>query len=123
MSKQVLSIGDVVTVLFPVHDPAGHEQQGYRPAVVVGVPAVLGEPRFPVLLLAPVTTDRGQEWAKSSPALYPRFAQGTAGLGSPSLCLLDQVRAVSVERLRVYRGTLSANEYEPIREGLKRILQ
>lgn len=123
MSNDGLVVGDIVTALFPVHDPAGHEQQGYRPAVVVGVPAVLGSPRFPVVVLAPLTTDRDQEWARTSPALYPRFPEGTADLRSPSLCLLDQMRALGLERLRAYRGALSAEEYEPIREGLKRILQ
>ena len=121
MGSDALSVGDVVTALFPVHDPVGHEQEGYRPAVVVGVPAFVGSPRFPVLLLAPLTTDRDQGWARSSPALYPRLAEGTTGLRSPSLCLLDQAQALSIERLRTYRGALSGEEYEPIREGLKRI--
>lgn len=123
VSSDVLAVGDIVTALFPAHDPEGHEQQGYRPAVVVGIPAVLGSPRFPAVILAPLTTDRGQAWARNSPALYPRFPEGTADLRSPSLCLLDQIRALGLERLRAYRGALDAGEYEPIREGLKRILR
>ena len=123
LSSDVLAVGDIVTALFPVHDPTGHEQQGYRPAVVVGVPAALGGPRFPVVILAPLTTDRGQEWARRSPELYPRFPEGMAGLRTPSLCLLDQIRALGLERLRAWRGALSIEEYGPVREGLKRILR
>ncbi len=51
----------MITALFPVHRPGAHEQEGYRPAVVVGMPGLLGETRFPVLIVATMTTDRGQE--------------------------------------------------------------
>lgn len=117
-----LEIGDVVSALFPVHRPGGHEQAGYRPAVVVGVPERLGTPRFGSLLLAPMTSDRGQDWAERSPALYPRYAAGTAGLRSPSICLLDQTRALESERVNRYRGTLDAGQYQPIHTGLSKML-
>jgi mRNA interferase MazF len=60
-----LAAGDVVSAFFPEHIPGGHEQQGLRPAVV-GVPERLGEPRFEVLVVVPMTTDRDQEWSKRS---------------------------------------------------------
>ncbi len=119
---ETLAAGDVISALFPEHLPGGHEQQGLRPAVVVGVPERLGEPRFEVLVVVPMTTDRDQEWSKRSPALYPRFARGTAELRSPSICLLDQVRAIGAERVRGYRGTLSADQYRPIHDGLRRMM-
>lgn len=118
-----LGIGSVITALFPVHRPGAHEQEGYRPAVVVGMPGLLGETRFPVLIVAPMTTDRGQEWAKASPRLYVRFSTGTAGLRSPSVCLLDQVRALSFSRVHRVRGALSPQEYRPIREGLLEMIE
>jgi mRNA interferase MazF len=117
-----LEIGDVVSALFPSHDPVGREQEGHRPAVVVGIPELLGVPRFGVLLCAPMTSDRGQPWAQQALGLYPRYKAGTAGLRSASICLLDQVRALSVERVSRYRGTLSNEEYEPIRVGLARMM-
>lgn len=89
--------------------------------MVVGLPELLGAPRFGVLIVAPMTTDRGQRWAESSPALYPRFPGGTANLESPSICLLDQVRALDAGRVRRYSGTLSNDQYQPIRDGLRRI--
>lgn len=117
-----LEIGDVVSALFPLHRPGGREQEGYRPAVVVGMPELAGTPHFGVLIVAPMTTDRGQAWAKRSPELYPRYAKGTANLKSPSVCLLDQIRALDVGRVRDYRGTLSTEEYGPIRKGLAKML-
>jgi mRNA interferase MazF len=117
-----LGIGDVVFALFPGHDPAGHEQEGYRPAVVVGLPERLGAPRFGVLLCVPMATDKGQAWAERAPGLYPRYPAGTGGLRSPSICLLDQTRSLGVERVSRYRGTLSDEDYEPIRGGLGRML-
>ncbi len=117
-----LETGDVVSALFPVHRPGGREQEGYRPAVVVGLPERVGTPRYGVLILSPMTTDRRQGWAEQSPALYPRYAAGTAGLRSPSLCLLDQTRTLDVGRVSRYRGRLSEEQYRPIRDGLRRIL-
>jgi mRNA interferase MazF len=121
----VVSVGDVVSADFPEHSPRGHEQEGSRPAVMVGVPEALGTSRFPTLLLAPLTSDRGEgrRWAEKSPALYPRLQKGTAGLRSDSICLLDQVRALDVERVGAYLGSLSGEEYRPIREGLVRMME
>ncbi len=118
-------MGDVVSARFPEHNPQGHEQEGFRPAVVVGVPNALGAPRFPTLLLAPLTSDRSEarRWADRSPALYPRLAKGMANLRSDSICLLDQVRALGVERVAGYLGSLSGEEYRLIREGLGRMMR
>jgi mRNA interferase MazF len=88
---------------------------------VVGVPERLGEPRFGVLIVAPMTTDRGQEWVERSPTLYARFPEGTANLRSPSICLLDQVRTLDASRVRRYRASLNRDQYQPVRNGLRRI--
>ena len=120
--KEALAAGDVISALFPAHVPGGREQQGYTPAVMVGIPERLGVPRFEVLVVVPMTTDRGQEWSERNPALYPRLENGTANLRSPSICLLDQVRTIGAERVRGYRGTLDAVQYRPIHDGLRRMM-
>lgn len=117
-----LKIGDVVSAKFPRHEPQGREQEGFRPAVVVGVPELLGTPRFAVLLLAPMTSDRGYGWVEQAPTLYPRYPAGTAGLRSDSICLIDQVRAMSAERIDRYRGSLTTEQYRPIKEALERMM-
>lgn len=114
--------GDVIAIRFPRHDPHGREQEGFRPAIVIGQPEQLGQPRYSVVLVVPLTRDKGQPWVVSSPNLYPRFPAGTAGLRSSSIALLDQVRSVDVTRILNFRGTLSLEEYRPVQKGLRAML-
>jgi mRNA interferase MazF len=117
-----LQFGDIVTARFPQQNPQGREQEGYRPAIVVGFPSRLGIPRFELIVLIPMTTDKGQEWANASPNLYPRFPAGVAGLRSPSIALLDQLRVLDVNRIVAYRGSLTPEQYEPILIGLGQMM-
>ncbi|MUG98660.1 type II toxin-antitoxin system PemK/MazF family toxin [Scytonema sp. UIC 10036] len=122
MTTTSLEFGDIVTARFPEHNPQGREQQGYRPAIVVGFPNRIGIPRFSLVIVVPMTTDKGQLWALSSPHLYPRFPIGVAQLRTPSIALLDQVRVIDVNRIVAYRGSLTPDQYEPILIGLQRII-
>ena len=119
MTDHILLIGDVVTAKFP----SGREQEGYRPAIVVGIPNRLGKLRFPLVFVVPMTTDRGQKWADINPNLYVRFSAGIAGLKSPSIALLDQVRAIDVSRIVAYRGSLTPQQYAAIAESLQKIME
>jgi mRNA interferase MazF len=122
MTVTSLQFGDIITTRFPEQNPQGREQEGSRPAIVVGFPNRLGIPRFELMIVVPMTSDKGQAWAIASPDLYPRFAVGVAGLRSPSIALLDQVRTIDVSRIVAYRGSLTPKEYEPILVGLQRII-
>lgn len=122
MTNRSLQFGDVVTARFPQQNPQGREQEGFRPAIVVGFPNRLGIPRFSLIVVIPITTDKGQTWALASPDLYPRFAAGVAGLSSPSIVLLDQIRVIDVSRIVDYRGSLTPDEYQPILIGLQRMI-
>ena len=119
MNNQILKCGDVVFVYLPSHSPKGHEQEGRRPAVIVGVP--LGNVRYPVAVVVPLTTQLGN-WVKKHPALYPIIQAGTAGLPQKSVALCDQIRAVDIQRIIGYLGSLSIDEYLPIVDGVKRVL-
>jgi mRNA interferase MazF len=116
-----LQFGDVLNVRLPSQDPRGHEQEGFRPAIVVGLPGQVGKLRFPLVLVVPVTTDRGQDWAREAPLLYLRFAAGSGGLRSASIALLDQLRCVDVKRIVDFRGSLSEAETARLRQTLKQI--
>jgi mRNA interferase MazF len=118
-SNRILARGDVVIVRLPVHQPPA--ASGARPAVVVGLPGMIGPTRFPTVILSPLTTDRGQPWAVQSPDLYPRLSAGAAGLPRASLVLLDQTRALGMARLVSYLGSVSSGEFAPIQAGLRRI--
>lgn len=113
-----LQTQDLVVARFPAHTPPGHEQHGVRPAVVVALLEPLGETRYPIVFLAPLTTHRNQEWVARSPGVYPTIPAGVARLPSDSVVLLDQIRAVGLQRVIVYRGRLSDEEYAPIRQGI-----
>jgi mRNA interferase MazF len=123
MTEHILQIGDVVTAKFPSQNPSGREQEGFRPAIVVGIPSRLGKLRFPLVFVVPMTTDRSQEWATNSPDLYVRFSAGVAGLKSPSIALLDQVRAIDISRIVAYRGSLTPQQYIAIAESLQKIMK
>ena len=117
----MLSIGDIVTAAIPERVPSGHEQEGLRPAVVVGLPDRLGPGRFPVIVVVPFTSYRTQAWVAAAPECYPHFAAGVAGLRSPSVALLDQVLALDMRRFCKRRGQLSREQYKPVEQGLARI--
>lgn len=102
--------------------PPGREQYGVRPAIVMGLPDRLGRPRFPVVMLTPLTTNRGQAWAANSPRLYPLLAEGLGDLPSASIILLDQTRFLSVSRISGWIGALEPNLWRNIRDGLVAIM-
>ena len=121
MSDPII-IGDVVIARFPTQNPQGKEQEGIRPALIIGIPQKLGVPRFPLIIVAPMTSDRSQSWAVTSPTLYPKLAAGEAGLPQNSIVLLDQVRAIDLNRIVRYLGSLSSNRYRPILNSLQAML-
>ncbi|MFP5501427.1 MAG: type II toxin-antitoxin system PemK/MazF family toxin [Candidatus Sericytochromatia bacterium] len=119
MPPSAITAGDVVMVALPSHLPPGHEQEGRRPAVVVGVPS---EPlRFPVVYIVPLTSQVGA-WAGKNPMMYPVLPPGTGGLPLASVALLDQMRGVDVRRVRDYLGTLRPDEYRPIGQGIQQTI-
>ncbi|MDL2342702.1 type II toxin-antitoxin system PemK/MazF family toxin [Deinococcus sp. MIMF12] len=120
---RTLTPGAVFVADFPEHDPSGHEQQGPRPAILVGLPTNAGRPRFPVLMLAPVTTFRGQPWVAAAPDLYPVLSAGAGGLRVPSVALIDQTRALDAARVSRYLGTLSGEDYAPIHAAVRLIFR
>lgn len=82
-------------------DPVvGHEQGGFRPGLVISNDE-FNETRHGLCLVAPLTgTYRGV------PSQIP-IAAPEGGLSKPSVIMCEQVRSVSVLRLRRRRGTLS----------------
>jgi hypothetical protein len=39
----------------------------------LGLPARVQSPRYPVLLVVPISSDRGEFWVEKAPKLYPRL--------------------------------------------------
>ncbi|MDS3861705.1 type II toxin-antitoxin system PemK/MazF family toxin [Thermosynechococcaceae cyanobacterium BACA0444] len=120
MSEMIkfLSYGDIVLVALPSNQPQGHEQEGKKPAIIVGIPK--GVTRYPLILLAPLTSKIGK-WALENPLMYPKLSPRVDALPQESVVLLDQIRAVDVKRVISYLGSLTSNEYELIQNGLSKI--
>lgn len=107
----------MLIVNFPHHLPPGHEQEGNRPAVVIALPTRLGTSRYPMVLLAPITSAQGA-WLKAAPQLYPALNKGAGNLNRASAVLLDHMRGVDVRRIVKRIGNLSAQDFKPIQQSL-----
>lgn len=115
MRNKSVTPGDILLIDLPIHDPKGHEQEGNRPAVVVGMPQ--GPVRYPVVIVVPLTTQSGP-WVKKNPTLYRHLPPGAGGIPQASTALIDQVRALDVRRVRTYLGSLEQELFGPIRNSL-----
>jgi mRNA interferase MazF len=94
-------------------DPAqGHEQRGVRPCVVVSDPEIIGDQRFPLVCVVPVTGTPGEG------LLYPPLAPGQSGLAKKSFALIDHLRSIDKRRVRRMFGELAAAEIAAIDDGL-----
>ena len=103
----------ILWVRLPVRVPSGHEQKGLRPCILIKDPSTVHPIRFPVLLIAPLTSQLMPEQL-----LYPRLKAGVANLPVESTVLLDQLMTIDCQRVEGYIGTLEPSEYEIIRTGL-----
>lgn len=113
-----LQVRAVVLVNFPAQIPPGREQENTRPAVIVALANVTGITRFSLVIVVPLTTQQG-DWATRNSTLYPQLQAGMGNIRYDSTVLLDQIRAVDIKRVLGYRGDLTAEEYQPIANGLK----
>ena len=112
--------GDVLVITLPSHFPGGREQEGNRPAIVVGIPK--GFVRYPVVVVVPLTTQAGV-WPQKNPELYQRISKGEGGIPKNSIALIDQVRAVDIHRVKSFLGSLEELTYSSIRVGLLKLFQ
>lgn len=122
MTARLLAIGAVITAQLPQQLPNRRGQGSYRPAVVLAAPNPTGSMQYPMLIVAPLTTDKGQSWIVGNP-LYIRLQAGAGGLPVNSVVLLDQMRALNVTHITRLLGVLSAAEYAPIQQGLQGLLK
>lgn len=84
----------------------GHEQKRVRPCVVVSDSEIVGDQKFPLVCVIPITRTSGQG------GLYPPLAPGSSGLRKPSFALVDQLRSVDKRRIRQVFGRIDRTEME-----------
>jgi mRNA interferase MazF len=98
-------------------DPVrGTEQRGDRPIVVVSVDEFNASSARRVIA-CPITTNTDY-----APRWYIKVQPPDGGLDRVGIVMCDQVRALSVERLRQERGTLSDVTMEAVDEALAVLL-
>lgn len=118
--RRLPKVGDVLFAAIPENMPPGVEQQGPHPAVVVATPSSTGPQRFNILVIVPLTTATGL-WIRGNPTLYPRLSAGQGGLNMDTTAMIDHVQAIDATRVQKVYGTLTLDEFGPIRIGLEQI--
>ena len=111
-----MNLGRGAVVLVELDPTIGHQQRGVRPCVVVSDPEVIGDQRFPLICIVPVTGAPGEG------LLYPPSAPGKSGLAKKSFALIDQLRSVDKRRVRGVFGELARGEIAAIDDGLATFL-
>lgn len=107
-----MKLGRGAIVVVELDPTFGHEQRGVRPCVVVSDPNVIGDQRFPLVCVVPITGTEG------AGLLYPPLAPGKSGLVKMSFALIDHLRSVDKRRVRSVFGEIAPEETAAIDEGL-----
>jgi len=109
-------LGRGAVVVVELDPTLGREQRGVRPCIVVSDPDVIGDQRFPLVCVVPVTGTPGEG------LLYPPLAPGQSGLAKKSFALTDQLRSIDKRRIRRVFGELAREEMTALDEGLAAFL-
>jgi mRNA interferase MazF len=105
-------LGRGAVVAVDLDPTVGHEQRGVRPCVVVSDPDVIGDQRFPLICVIPVTGTPGEG------LLYPPLTPGRSALNRKSFALIDHLRSIDKRRIRRLFGELAPEDVAAIDEGL-----
>ena len=107
-----MRLGRGAVVVVELDPTLGREQRGVRPCIVVSDPDVIGDQRFPLVCVVPVTGTPGEG------LLYPPLASGQSGLAKRSFALTDQLRSIDKRRIRRVFGELAREEMAAVDEGV-----
>ncbi len=108
--------GRGAVVVLQLDPTIGREQRGMRPCIVVSDPNVIGDQRFPLVCVVPVTGTPGEG------LLYPPLAPGKSGFTKRTFALIDHLRSIDKRRVRSVFGEITCEEIAAIDEGLTAFL-
>jgi mRNA interferase MazF len=111
-----VTVGRGAVVVVELDPTFGHEQRGARPCIVVSDPDVIGDQRFPLVCVVPITGTAGEG------LLYPLLKAGKSGLAKNSFALIDHLRSIDKRRIRRIFGNLAREEMAAIDDGLAAFL-
>lgn len=102
--------GDIVWVVVPRLDTAGHEQWGDRPWVIISS-ATLHDRDLGVVIAVPCTSQNKQETFRAARIRVPLEAIDVVNLrAEDQLVLTEHVRSISVQRIRKRAGRIKDNK-------------
>ena len=110
-----MKIGDVYLVEIPAIN--GHEQSGYRPAIVIQSTYRLEE--IPTVLIIPLTS---KTKAVAFPFTLTVKPDKSNNLFSTSVALIFQLRAIDKRRLKQKLGTLKNSDVNKIKQLVKKMM-
>lgn len=111
----VVSRGTIV--LADLNPTVGQEQSGVRPCLVIGDSAIAAHQRFPLLMIAPLTS------TPLAGVLYPEVVPSASnGLTKQSYVLVDQMRSIDKQRVIKAYGRLSVAELAAVDKALGALL-
>jgi len=110
--------GDILTVDIPASSGrTGHEQVGYRPAIVVQTDVT--DAGLPTTMIVPLTSNLS---ALRFPHTLRVDPSPQNGLTVPSVLLVFQLRAIDKGRLRNNIGRLEQNHVQQLEAEIRRML-
>ena len=111
-----MKLGRGAVVVVGLDPTLGHEHWGVRPCIVVSDPDVIGDQRFPLVCVVPITGTPGEG------LLYPALEPGKSGLTKTSFALIDHLHSIDKRRIRAVLGEIDQDETGAINEGLAAFL-
>ena len=102
---------------FPNRSPRGHEQTGIRPALVVSDPTNKQKLESPMLIVAPMSTQK-----KHSGALRVQLIAGDGGIPEDSIIMCEQLTSIDVSRIRRSYGRLEGAKLEEAKNAVQSAL-
>ena len=111
-----MKLGRGALVVVELDPTIGHEQHGIRPCIIVSDPDVIGDQRFHLVGVVPVTGTPGEG------ILYPALEPGKSGLSRRSFALIDHLRSIDKRRIRRVFGEIARDEIAALDDGLAAFL-
>jgi mRNA interferase MazF len=115
--KTIPAVRRGIIALADLNPTVGQEHSGRRPCVVIGDSAIAAHQRFPLLLIAPLTS------TQLTGLLYPELAPSSwNGLTKTSYVLVDHLRSIDKQRVIKTYGGLNAAELAAVDKALRALL-
>ncbi len=111
-----MDIGDIYAIAIPSTN--GHEQAGYRPAIIVQTPKF--EEQLSTALIIPLTSQLG---AQTFPGTFLIHPDTDNGLTTDSVALVFQLRAIDKKRIRRRLGRLNDSHLAELYQLVKTLMQ